>query len=80
MVRETIYLGNLQYQKYLISLSKFRSLDFTLTLKKGVFSKLFKQSSTKSFHIIGPLIEVMCLVLISFKLDFEKFKVDGLEE
>ena len=51
-----------------------------LTLKKGVFSIIFKQFSTKSFHIVGPLIEILYLVLVSFNLDFQKFKVDDLVE
>ena len=58
-----------------ISLSKFSSLNFIL--KKWFF---FKQSSTKSFHIPGPLIEILYLALVSFKVGFEKFKVDDLTE
>ena len=53
-----------------ISLSKFSSLDFILTLTKGVFS----------FHIARPLIEILYLVLVSFNVNFEKFKVDDLVE
>ena len=49
-------------------------------MKKGVSSMLFKQSSTKSFHIVGPLIEILCLVLFSFKLVFENFKIDDFVE
>ena len=51
-----------------------------LTLKKGAFSILFKQSSTKAFHIAGPLIENLYLVLLSFNLGFQKFKVGDLVE
>ena len=57
-----------------------KTYNVILTLKKGVFSILFKQSSMKSFHIAGPLIEILCLVLVSFNLGFEKFKVDDLVE
>ena len=38
----------------------------------------FKQSSAKSFYIVGPLIEILYLILVS--LIFEKFKVDNLVE
>ena len=51
-----------------------------LTFKKGVFSMLFKQFLTKSFHIAGSLIEILHLIFVSFNLGFEKFKVDDLVE
>ena len=34
----------------------------------------------KSFHIVGPLIEILHLVSVSFNLGFEKYKVDDLVE
>ena len=40
---------------------------------------LFKQSSTKSFHIAGSLIEILYLVLVSFNLGFEKSKLTILQ-
>ena len=51
-----------------MSLSEFNSLDFILTLKKEVLTKLF--------HIDRSPIEILYLILVSFKLGFKKFQVE----
>ena len=45
-----------------------------------MFSVLFKKFSTESFHIIGTLTEILYLVLVSFQLGFNKFKLEDLAE
>ena len=55
-------------------------INFEIDLR--VFPILFKQASMNFFHIVEPLIEILYLVLASFKLvlDFEMFKFDDLVE
>ena len=49
-------------------------------MKKEFFKILYKESSTKSFHIVEPLIEILYLVLVSFNLGFKESNVDDLVE
>ena len=51
-----------------------QSVRFNCNFQKTTFSILFKQTSMTSFHIVGPLIEILFLVLVSF--NFDQFKVD----
>ena len=50
----------------------YGTITILSNIKQSIFSK---RSSTKSFHIVGPLTEILYLVLFSFNVDFEKFKV-----